>query len=670
MIARLRGMVQALKPPEDATEGSQELLPTWDSPAESPAPLPDAVPAESTVSTEPELAPTPIESPRAPPAQLCPYCQAPRSGEESYCANCGWIFPPPTVDITPPSEPTAETRLKDRYVLGRRLGERGDVVRFQARDTVDAVPVVVLRAPRPPAPEASTVEAQAEPVAAVPVAEVASEPIWPSIAWERTLLERAAHSALPRPLDAFHDDAFDYLVEEVPTGTALWDAWDDPEATADQRFGWLHQLAEALQRLLRHGAILEGLRPDIVVVTPEGQARLTDLSDLLPFPLPPNPPIRATCYTAPELVLTSDKADARAALYGFGAMLYALHTGRELTELDFELQGVPKSFLQRFPDVHPLFGRLVSKTFCRDPNARFPTEEAAKEDSSGFTELLHVLDTCRRTLDRVRLEIGAWTTTGMVRTGNEDGFVLLHGTTSREDDLDEAALILLADGMGGYESGEVAAAMALQCLRRRLLQQQPFAALARIEEGEPEERAEDALDVEACKELLAAALRDANQQVYTASRARPGRHPMGCTAEAVYIRGRHLLVGHVGDSRTYLLHRGRLEQITRDQTWVNRMVELGALRPEEAESHPRRMELQQAIGGHSEVEPALYDRLLQAGAWVLVCSDGVPTHLPPHTLHELLLRASSAEGAARRIVNLVNLAGGSDNATVVVVRVS
>src|SRR5439155_21067758 len=110
---------------------------------------------------------------------------------------------------------------------------------------------------------------------------------------------------------------------------------------------------------------------------------------------------RATLYTAPELIVARDKVDARSDLYSFGAMLYALHVGRELTEMDFERQGVPKPFIPRFPDIHPAFGRLMMKTFCREPNLRFPTDEAAREDPTGFTELIRTLEVCRRTLDNV-----------------------------------------------------------------------------------------------------------------------------------------------------------------------------------------------------------------------------------------------------------------------------
>src|SRR5262249_29915425 len=304
-------------------------------------------------------------------------------------------------------------------------------------------------------------------------------------------------------------------------------------------------------------------------------------------------------YSAPELIASGPNADARADLFSFGAMLYALHVGRELTQMDFNGAAGPKPFIPRFPDVHPHFGRLISKTCRREPGARFPAGESVKEDATGVLELIRTLEVCQRTLDNARLEIASWTTTGMVRTGNEDAFALIHSAESRQDDLEECALVLLADGMGGYEAGEVAAAMAIQVLRRNLLGQPLFHALAGDSPfpGDYPRGGRPRFDVDACKDLLKEALRDANKQVHAASRTGVGRRGMGCTAEAVFVNGRYVVVGHVGDSRTYHLHEGRLIQLTRDQTLVSRLVELGTLSPEEAEAHPRRNELQQAIGG-------------------------------------------------------------------------
>jgi serine/threonine protein phosphatase PrpC len=574
-------------------------------------------------------------------------------------------------------------------VLGL-ISERGGISRFEGHDlgAGEAVPVVIVRARLPemvqPEPVEDVLPDEAteilspqevstadflptfdEAAPTVPAA-VAGPAFWPSVGWERALLD-PGHPGLPRALDSFTEGDFEYLVEERPQGRVLWDAWDEPDAEAEVRYGWLKQLAEALDHLHSGGALVEGLRPDDVVVTDDGRARVANLAGLLPFPLPPGTPVRDNLYTAPELVMNPQQADARADLYSFGALVYSLEYLRHgLEEKDFVGPFQPHLITDRYPDAHPALCRLVNKTFCRDLGTRFPTDEAGKQDATGFRELIHTLEVCQRTFDNPRMDIAAWTTTGMVRTGNEDAFALLHAVQATQDDLGEYALILLCDGMGGYEAGEVAAALCIAALRKYLLDQPLFAALAGKEPPPP-----GTFTVEACRKALHDALLYANKEVYTASRAPGrGRRGMGCTAEAVYVDQRNVIAGHVGDSRTYHLSGGRLVQLTRDQTLVNRLVELGQLTAEEAEDHPRKNELQQAIGGQPTVEPGLYQAKLKRGDWVLVCSDGLTNHVPAADIEKMLLRetAGSAEEAARRFVNLVNLRGATDNATVVVVR--
>lgn len=690
-------------PAEEPIEEPVAELPEVEQPAEEPvAPeVSEAPPAEPA----PPVVPPPL--PAAPTVIECPVCGSPHSGNGASCSDCGYYFSTkdlegagskaaPAAEAAPaaPAAASAPTALlQGRFQLGARVLERPGVVRFNGLDLGDGSgpprPVSILRQEMPQlaAPVAEPVETSADdeilPAFDFPtpihVEAQPAGPTWPSIAWEQNLLNQLAAEALPGVVAEFSEDLYEYLVEEVPVGQSLWDAWDDPDATSEQLFGLLIQVAVLLDHLHSAGVIVESIRPDILVVTPESQVRLTDLSGLLPLPLPADAGIRGTLYTAPELMSGSGKVDARADLYGFGAMLYALHIHRELTEKEFERPGHPKPFIPQWPDIHPAFGRLMTKTFQREIDARFPTDEAGREDATGFTELIRVLNVLRRTYDNVRLEVASWTTTGIVRTGNEDAFALLCAAESRQEDMHDTALVLLADGMGGYEAGEVAAALAIQQLRTYLTQQKMFAPLAGGTSfpadalnsfPRPEGHARPPLNVDECKKVLKAALKDVNKQVFQASRA-PGskRRGMGCTAEVVYIDNRNVVVGHVGDSRTYHLSEGRLVQLTRDQTLVNRLVELGTLSPEEAETHPRRNELQQAIGGQPDVEPGVYSAVLKPGDFIIVCSDGVTNHVTNKDLEQMLHgEGYSAETIARRLVNLTNLQGATDNATVVVVR--
>jgi PPM family protein phosphatase len=574
---------------------------------------------------------------------------------------------------------TSNALVQNRYELGTVVCDRQGVCRHLGVDHTTGQGVVIVSAA---APEAAVLEAT--PLAAVVEEEIMpgfdeevviatalpldDSSAWPCIAWEKALLERAAHPAWPKVLDSFSENNTDYLILEYPLGLSLWDAWDEPENDAGVRYTWLQKIAEGLHALHQAGASFEGIRPDMIVIGAGGQPRFTDLSDVLPLPVPPNTPIKALLYTAPELILSPSTADARSDLYSFGALIYSLeYLHHPLEEKDFEKPYMPLQITERFPDVHPLFLRLINKTFCRDVNTRFPTDEMTKTDPSGFSELIRTLGVCGRAFDDVRLDIAAWTTTGMVRTGNEDALTVLHGVDSRQDELAEYAMILLCDGMGGYEAGELAAAMAINEMRKYLLQQPIFAAL--IGQDGPNEPVES----KKYQEVLRDALKHANKEVFTASRTPgKGKRGMGCTAECVYVDSRNVIVGHVGDSRVYHLHRGRLAQLTRDQTLVNRLVELGQLTAQEAEDHPRKNELQQAIGGQPDVNPGVYAGKLMRGDWVLVCSDGLTNHIGNKELETMLTReaANSAEEAARRLLNLVNLRGATDNATIVVVRAS
>jgi serine/threonine protein phosphatase PrpC len=652
----------------------------------------------------------------------CSQCGAIRDGDGQYCADCGFIFA--TETVAPESSKIPDGLIAGRFRLLRLLGERDGVARFGGQDEGtggDPIPVIVVRQPALPAPaeppptnevpsdgkfEFDLPESGSE-QATVPIPDPDAPNGWPSVNWEQGILLRAAHLSLPRLIDAFTEEGYSYLVEELPSGVPLWDAWDRDGVTNRERFGWLVQVAEALDRLHFAGAIIEGLRPEMVVVSPTGVAILSGLADLLPLPLPGDVPLLGGFSTAPELLLNPNDADSRADLYAFGAMLYALILGRELSDLDFTLTGVPKPLVERIPDASPFLVRTLARTFVREPAARFPTEDGALIDPTGFRELIAALQSCRRNLDRPRIDVAAWSTIGMVRAGNEDAVSIHHMADEHLDDTDEAALILLADGMGGMASGEVAAALAIQTLRHCLLSNPPFATgkpatpppepAPELEPAEPPPEPSDSapplnepegptLDpvlqlvttdpespertTDAHAERVTAALREANRRVFEAARAHHGARGMGCTAEVILIDGPTAVVGHVGDSRVYRYRKGKLIQVTRDHTLVGRLVELGQITEAEAEIHPRRSELHQAIGGRPDVYPDIYAVTLEPGDWLVACTDGLSNQVPVEAIQGVLRESRNAERAARRLVNLALAEGAIDNVTVAVVRVA
>jgi protein phosphatase len=243
------------------------------------------------------------------------------------------------------------------------------------------------------------------------------------------------------------------------------------------------------------------------------------------------------------------------------------------------------------------------------------------------------------------LDIAARSDVGRLRDGNEDSFVAVsaHGL----------ALLAVCDGMGGAAGGEVASSTAAAVLRDALL--------ASAEDGDPE-------DVEAVARRLVAGVEAASREVFTLAAARRSLLGMGTTATACALRGEHLYVAQVGDSRAYLLRRGALTQLTRDQTLATLLVERGQLAPEDVETFEHKNVILQAVGTHERVEVDLTHVTVGKGDVLLVCSDGLHGLVDPARLRDVLDGAPSAEAACQALVDAANEAGGPDNITCVVAR--
>jgi serine/threonine protein phosphatase PrpC len=252
-----------------------------------------------------------------------------------------------------------------------------------------------------------------------------------------------------------------------------------------------------------------------------------------------------------------------------------------------------------------------------------------------------------------RLDIGAATSPGRVRERNEDSHLIQHLVWSNLDQRHELALLVVADGMGGHEAGDLASGMVVRAVGKSLA---PLFTFWPDADTDP-------------PVVLQQALQQANQEVLQLSQEDVSYEGMGATAEVVFLRDGQAWIGHVGDCRVYHHRAGQLQQVTQDQTLVARMVELGALTPREALSHPARHEVAQAVGIRPELQPAQYRFPLQAGDWLLVACDGLAAHLEGRALEEHLRQPpSSAVELANQLVDRVNQEGGTDNCTVIAVR--
>jgi protein phosphatase len=261
----------------------------------------------------------------------------------------------------------------------------------------------------------------------------------------------------------------------------------------------------------------------------------------------------------------------------------------------------------------------------------------------------------------IRLAVGSATTRGRVRERNEDSLLVQQCSWSSRNQRHDIALIVVADGMGGHQAGDRASGMVVRVMSDVLT---PLLTAA-LDDECPDPTAE------ILAEALDHGLQEANRVVRQAAQDNPSYKGMGSTAVAVLVWDDKAYISLVGDCRVYHFHAGKLTQITRDQTLVARMVELGQLTPEEAAGHPRRNEVAQAIGKYALLEPARYDVSLSPGDWLLACCDGLYAHVEERALRKEIGKAGvSARELADRLIDLANQGGGSDNCTVVAVNCS
>lgn len=219
---------------------------------------------------------------------------------------------------------------------------------------------------------------------------------------------------------------------------------------------------------------------------------------------------------------------------------------------------------------------------------------------------------------------------GMVRQNNEDSAYA------------GPRLLALADGMGGHAAGEIASQFVV-------------ASLAGLDEDESGQDLTGA---------LTRALAEGNEAIAAHVTAHPETDGMGCTATALLFDGRRMGLIHVGDSRAYLLRDGNLSQITKDDTFVQSLVDRGELSADEAHNHPRRSLILKALTGEP-VEPTAVTREARVGDRYLLCSDGLSDPVSTETISETLA-TGSVDSAADRLVQLALRSGGPDNITVVV----
>jgi protein phosphatase len=247
------------------------------------------------------------------------------------------------------------------------------------------------------------------------------------------------------------------------------------------------------------------------------------------------------------------------------------------------------------------------------------------------------------------LRAGAGTDCGRVRKLNEDMYV------SRA----RRGLFLICDGMGGAPAGEVASQIAVEAILERLDRPANGApAAAVVERG---------YLPQTCR--LADAVRRSNRVIYDCAQQDPNHARMGTTVVGAWMTEHVASVAHVGDSRAYLWHDGRIEQLTRDHSLVEAHVNAGLLNREQSAYSSQQNVLVRVLGREPEVEVDLKEVPVQSGDYVLLCSDGLTRMVPDEVLGDAIGRLRHPQRICDHLIDAANARGGADNITVVVVQV-
>lgn len=239
----------------------------------------------------------------------------------------------------------------------------------------------------------------------------------------------------------------------------------------------------------------------------------------------------------------------------------------------------------------------------------------------------------------VRYTAAAVTDRGRKRPSNEDAF----GFSV------EAGVYVVCDGMGGAAAGEIASSLAVDEVMRLL-------------KGRSQE-SEDQLPAAAENAVTAA-----NEAIFSRAQRNERLNGMGTTLVVMATQEQHVWILNIGDSRCYLMRRGKLEQLTQDHSLVEEQVRLGRMTPQEALYSPLKNVITRALGTQSQVTPDIFQLEAEPGDLFMLCSDGLTRELPDKTIQTLLSSDLPLESLSAALVEAAKKAGGHDNITCLLVR--
>jgi protein phosphatase len=480
-----------------------------------------------------------------------------------------------------------------------------------------------------------------------------------SFSMARDLLTSVDSPALWKVLDSFDEAGKSWLVGE-PLGTSVADILAAGKMSEEETAVLGAALCDSLALVHGRGLIHCNVSPRTVFRRADGSWYLRGFERLNPLDKGRTDYTVNDGFSPPESYGVGGKEDVRSDLYCVGALMYYCLTGEKSSLADRESFFVFRPLSLRGVIVsRPLESvilRAVSKNICD----RWESAQAMKE----------ALIATRTEQPEPRISTGApgfiiarKSDVGRVREVNEDSCLTMHFDAVEKSKSTSAHLLIVSDGMGGEAEGEKASSLAVRTIADHVLEQLlPVVADNRTRLLLPDDP----------RERGAVILRDAilkgNGHVFEYSLGDPCRRGMGATVTAALIEGDLVTIGHVGDTRCYII-KDDLRQLTEDHSFVGKLVSMGHLTREEALTSPQRNQLYRALGTSDHLDVDIYHHTLSEGEYMVLTSDGVWEYFTDAEMISLVKNLKEPQTIVDRLIEICLERGADDNCTVIVMHV-
>ena len=385
---------------------------------------------------------------------------------------------------------------------------------------------------------------------------------------------------------------------------------------SEKVFSWIEQIAQSLIGLNQagYGGFWFGKKGREAIVIMQGEARLADIT----------------------FARRIDEQNFAQDVHALASLLHYMLTGHELT---------PEAS-QSPPQFRTLLRRAVARAIATIP--AFMQELEISKQIPVYQRALHQAS-------------GYLTHQGKVREHNEDYVGVFHLALDQTGSADPVGLYVVADGMGGQAAGEFASQGSVQRAFAQFINNHVLPDLQRST------RRLDTVTAVTPQEQLENLVQVANQLVFNANRAT--NTDRGTTITAALIIGSQAYIANVGDSRTYLLRNGQLNQITLDHSLVYSLFKAGQITEDEIYTHPRKNEIHRSLGDKAQVQVDIFSQTLQPGDKLLLCSDGLWEMVRNPSIQQTIASATSSQAICDQLIRMANDNGGEDNITAITVAI-